>query len=328
MDDSIFDCIFANLDTIRASLDLYSAVYTGLVIVGVFCEIVFLGIDHLDDLKDWKFAATHFKIKFPERPSRIKFFLEFASVGLVVWGLWGELHTASRIENLDILIRGVNEYRALLLEQEAGSAASSAEKAQGSADAANISAGDANKKAEAVGKKAEAINQGLSAAQQYLNWIGKSVNGRLLDNKRLVNLLKGQPKISVEIWYESGNDEEPHFFALQLRDALGPKGAGWSVEMRPFGSKHESDPEFGPAPVSELVRRTADLEGMAFGGSNNDVGANPPSPLSTLSGAIGMCTGPIFSAQFFGDPSIPDGHVIIAIGPNRPNVPEFPHPKK
>jgi len=182
-------------------------------------------------------------------------------------------------------------------------------------------------------KTAEAQTEAAKAQlalEQYLDWIGKSVDARRLDAKQLITSLKTIPKFSVEIWYESGTDEEPYSFALQLKNALGPQGVGWSVEINPFAPKRESDSGVGPAPVFDLIRRTADLQGIAFGGSDRDVGARPPSPLFTLTHAIGMSTGPLFGSQSFGDPSIPDGHVIIAIGPHRPNIPavEFTHPKK
>lgn len=183
------------------------------------------------------------------------------------------------------------------------------------------------------GKTAEAQAENAKAQlalEQYLNWIGKSVDVRLPDTKQLIASLRSIPKFSIEIWYETGVDEEPHSFALQLKNALGPEGVGWTVEIKPFAPKRESDPEFGPAPLLDVMRRTADLEGIAFGGSVKDVGAHPPSPLFTLTQAIGESTSPLWGSQSFGDTSIPDGHVIIAIGPHRPNVPtvKFAHPKK
>jgi len=142
MDDSIFDCIFAHLDAIRASLDFRSSVYTSLVIVGVFAEMLFLCIDHRDEFNKWRFAKIYFKIPFPERPGRGKLVLEWVSVGLVVWGLVGELRTSNRIEDLDTLIRAVGGYRTALLQQEAGDAAANAERAEVAADVAEAKANE------------------------------------------------------------------------------------------------------------------------------------------------------------------------------------------
>lgn len=179
-------------------------------------------------------------------------------------------------------------------------------------------------------KTAEAQTEAAKAQlalEQFMNVLGKNVNQRVIDYKRFIDLLKSQPKGSAEIWYES-DPEEAHFFAVQLSNALKSKGVGWDVELRPFPIKRKSESNDNSR-VFDVLRRTADLEGMAI--AANDVSLSN-TRLSALRNAIQLSTGGWGVSgldEFFGDPALPDKHFVIAIGPHQPNVPlvQFAHPK-
>ncbi|HUV69809.1 MAG TPA: hypothetical protein VMW15_09130 [Terracidiphilus sp.] len=181
------------------------------------------------------------------------------------------------------------------------------------------------------GKAAEAQMETAKAQlalESFLNVVGKSVNSRTVESKRFVDLLKGKSRGSAEIWYEP-YPEEVHFFALQLFDALGPKGAGWNVEIKPLPTKRENDSR-GSQQIFDVLRRTADIEGMAV--AAKDVSLSN-AQLSALRDAIQLSTGGwgiSGLAQFFGDPSLSEKQFVIVIGPHQPNVPivKFDHSAK
>lgn len=163
MDDWVFESILDTLDGFRSSLDWWSHLWTWLVIAGVAFELLFIWLDHRSDWKAWHRSRTRGVLSMPEKPSRWILLWELLSVGLVVAGITGELIINIRSARLETFIREVNGLRVLMLQEEAGSAASSAERAQGSANAANISAGEAKKKADAVKKEADTIEFVFSA---------------------------------------------------------------------------------------------------------------------------------------------------------------------
>jgi hypothetical protein len=105
--------------------------------------------------------------------------------------------------------------------------------AKDAADKAREKAGEVAKEAEVIeGQLANAVKE-QNALQWHINLVAKSVSPRLIDRKRFAQLMRGQPKASVEIWYEP-NDEEAKFLAMQLNTSLGKDGLGWDATVGPF----------------------------------------------------------------------------------------------
>jgi hypothetical protein len=88
-------------------------------VIGVFCEVVFIILDHFEDFEEWEYARTHLKIRFPSRPNRVKLAFEILSVAAVVGGIIGELHVEARLGQLDNDIQNANNQRVALLDNEA-----------------------------------------------------------------------------------------------------------------------------------------------------------------------------------------------------------------
>jgi len=159
---------------------------------------------------------------------------------LIVAGVAGEWITDAVISDADNNIQAFNN--ALLAEaaKEAGDAKSSAQGASLAARESRVEAEKARQKAGEVAKEADAIERQLGkvakeqfALQWHINLVAKSVSPRLIDRKRFTQLMRGQPKASVEIWYEP-NDEEAKFLAMQLNISLGKDGLGWDTQVGPF----------------------------------------------------------------------------------------------
>ncbi|MGB9406871.1 MAG: hypothetical protein WCA89_05000 [Terracidiphilus sp.] len=158
------------------------------------------------------------------------------------------------------------------------------------------------------------------ALRQYVNVLAKSANPRLIDHERFIELMKGNTEGSAEIWYEP-DDEEAHFFAIQLMNALGPPGLGWHVNIQAFATRRRNEEEDKPQGLN-LLRRQADLDGMAIGAK--DVSPNPNSLGFALQNAIRLSVGGwgISGLEVsFGDPTMQDKSFIIAVGPHHVNVP-------
>ncbi len=136
MDDSAFKSILDGFERTRVLLDGWLGFWTWLVVVGVAFELVFIIWDFSEDRRVWLDAATHARIPFPARPSRLKLIFEILSVVFVVAGVVGELRIEARLGTLETYIRQTNEDRVAQLQKEAGDAAYSATIAKGAADVA------------------------------------------------------------------------------------------------------------------------------------------------------------------------------------------------
>jgi hypothetical protein len=165
------------------------------------------------------------------------------------------------------------------------------------------------------------------AVKSYVDVLAKSMNPRMLDSRRFIEILKGKPKGTAEIWYEP-NDVEARDFASQLHDLLGANGAGWNVVgIRPLsGEPLYTIVEGQTSPLDELRVEAADT-GMA-------VTSNRLFPYDvegqTAWGALNMAiergTGGWNVSGLGGHwmrayPSLPDDHFIIVVGHHRINVP-------
>ena len=159
--------------------------------------------------------------------------------------------------------------------------------------------------------------------QWHINLVAKSVSPRLIDRKRFAQLMRGQPKASVEIWYEP-NDEEAKFLAMQLNTSLGKDGLGWDATVGPF-------PNISPDEFHAQLRSEAGggLNGLVYAAKTETLDLD--SPLEVLVRAIGLSLGDlsIGRAMIFPNPQLPNDHFIIAVGHHIPSIPErLPNPPK
>ena len=75
------------LDDCSKRLDQWLLIFTGLVALGVFLEIVETIIEHIDEQRDWKWKVSW----LPERPKHWLFGIRYLAIILVVGGVGGEL---------------------------------------------------------------------------------------------------------------------------------------------------------------------------------------------------------------------------------------------
>lgn len=156
----------------------------------------------------------------------------------------------------------------------------------------------------------EAANAQL-ALHTYVTVLAKSVNPRIIDPNRFAELLRGTEPGSVDILYES-TDEEARVFAMQIEHCLGSAGAGWSVKTEPFPAKRDT-----------LIRQ-AELDGLAL--EAKEIPRDQKSPIQRLINAIKLSAGGwniSGLAVVLGNPALPKGYYRLAVGPHRPNVPIF-----
>ncbi len=158
------------------------------------------------------------------------------------------------------------------------------------------------------------------ALRRYVDLVARSVSPRRIDSKKFLELLKGQPKGTVEIWYVP-NDEEASTFASQLAYWLGPKGAGWGVSaLKPL-------PDTG---VSEELRRGAGFGlAMVFPKLSSDLttaGGVLDNAINLSVGGWGIA-GHLYS---FENPALEENHFILVVGRHQVNLSlaEFGHPQK
>ena len=159
----------------------------------------------------------------------------------------------------------------------------------------------------------KATNEQL-ALQWHINLVAKSVSPRLIDRKRFIQLMRGQPNSSAEIWYEP-SDDEAKFLAMQLDAALGKDVLGWDTTVGPF-------PDISPDEFHAQLRSEATgLNGLVYGAKTAPLDLD--SPLRVLVNAIGSSLGGLnMRAMIFSNPQLPDGHFIIAVGHHVPSIPQ------
>jgi hypothetical protein len=120
-----------------------------------------------------------------------------------------------------------------LAESKAGEAFAKSNVAKDAAAKAQERVGVVAKEADVIEKQLGKVAKEQLALQWHANLIAKSVSPRLINGKRFTDLMRGQPKASIEIWYEP-SDEEAQFLAMQLNSSLGKDGLGWDTRVVPF----------------------------------------------------------------------------------------------
>ena len=156
------------------------------------------------------------------------------------------------------------------------------------------------------------------ALKQYVDVVAKSRNERQLDSTRFVELLKGKPKGSVEIWYEPTDPEAWHF-ASDIGRWLGPEGAGWEVsKIQPFPV--EPEPTY---PLKKFsLRAAAASTGLAIAAKKDEFLFSTAE--GALKNAINLAAGGWGMSGLewsMGDATLPDNHFVIAVGRQHANVP-------
>ncbi len=191
--------------------------------------------------------------------------------------------------------------------------------------------GEQQKTAEAQSQAAKA----QLALKQYVDLVAKSSNPRLIvDPGRFIEILKGKPKGTADIWFEP-NDPEARDFAENLARMLGASGAGWNVsESGPLPP--DSATTTRPDRRTELESlRLAASTGLAIGSNSILFDPKGETLRGALINAIDFGTGGWNISGVRGHweqayPSIPDRHFVIVVGHHRVNVPlvEFTPPKQ
>ncbi|MGA7522977.1 MAG: hypothetical protein WBW84_10875 [Acidobacteriaceae bacterium] len=187
------------------------------VAFGVAAEIIGIIWQYRDDLRDWRRGI----IRPPDRPSRGKLWFEAAATVLVVAGIFGEAGASLKLASINSQLRSItSELRAksdqllALVTQEAGSAATSAQKAHREADVVS--------------------SEALELSQQLTK---QDLREHLLQNKRnrdrFVAILKPFTGQKFDIRPCTLDDSEVTSLSLVLYGAM--LDAGWTnVSFRPY----------------------------------------------------------------------------------------------
>ena len=128
-----------SLETLRTSQDHWLFFWTALVVIGVALElaVVIYGFRH--EWYEWRLGM----VLSPAKPSWTLFLLELLGALFVAVGVAGELSIEARTGRTEAQIKVASDNRATLLQQEAGSAKSSAIQAAQAAKSAKETADDA-----------------------------------------------------------------------------------------------------------------------------------------------------------------------------------------
>jgi len=338
MDESALKTLVAHLESLRTPLDHWLSIWTWLVVAGIAFELVTVIREYCDDRRAWRRAATQLTIPPPERPSRRWLLFDLVGVLIVVAGVAGELAVEARIAQNETALRNANGSLMLLLDQKAGDAAVSASnasvaagEAESKADAADTVADNAVRKANTAatlavraGRAASDASAHAAEVDKYADLIAFKVSWRTIDEKKFHGLMAGKPIGTAEIWFEP--DDEAFNFASQIARAL--KDAGWKVsdpEPMPKDRKWSPKP---PMTVLDDLRQDASMNGLAIGSKHLTI-LGDRTAAGAFVGALGFSMGRAFSYIGGEYPSLPDNHVVVAVGRHIADVPPLnPYPQK
>src|SRR5258708_23269530 len=215
MDESALRRALDNLADCSSSLHSWFGFWTSLVVAGVALEIVFVVWEYIEELHDCKRCL----VRPPVKPNLLLFLLGLLGAGLVAVGVAGELNVEDKIATVETCVRRGNDELSLLLSKEAGDAKDSALIAKGAAD-------DAAQLVKQLG--------------QYVGVVARSVNPRRINRSQFMQLMKGQPKATVEIWYDRFSfDSEVQAFVSDLNANFGKDGLDWPTKVRPFSDDRD-----------------------------------------------------------------------------------------
>jgi hypothetical protein len=265
------------VESSRSVFEFRFEIATAFVVVGVIVEvlIVFLEFrkdrrEYWEDLKLCKEGAS----SPPHKPVLWYVLVEVVAAVFVAGGVAGEFWYELKAGYADTCIEQADNARAALLEKQAGSAASSAERAQTAADAADKDAGDAQKKVGVVAKRAIEIDNDLWTTQYLLS-------GRRVPDA--VSLKKEFEKLPhpLSVSFRSyPNDVEAYLFCDELVsvarsasiDATDQCGAWFVLNGQTVTSVQVS----GPDDTTMLALEQAISDARPIGGVNAGPFGNAP----------------------------------------------------
>jgi hypothetical protein len=201
-------------------------------------------------------------------------------------------------------------------DSTATGAKTTADGAKIKADAADTVAGNAVGKANtattsairARGAASDALTQ-AAEVDKYADLIAFKVSWRMVDGKKFHELMAGKPIGTAEIWFEP--DDEAFNFGWQIARVL--KDAGWKVsdpEPMPTDRKWSRKP---PMTVLDDLRINATMNGLAIGSKHLTI-LEERGAVAAFVEALERSMGREFSDVGGEYPSLPDNHVVIAVG--------------
>jgi hypothetical protein len=219
-----------------------------------------------------------------------------------VWNNLGEYEYGTKLEDAHNDMHEYDVRKLTEADEKAGNAAVSAKNAREQADRTKDESDDVTEQAKAL--------------SQYISVVANSVNPRLLDRARFLQLMKGQPKAVAYIRYEQ--DKEAEMLARQLDLVLGPQGLGWQTTVLAFPIVSV----VGGPPRND-IQSLAASSGLVF--VTRTLSDDLNSPLRALSNAIELSLGGWGkgSAMFQEAPTLPENTFVIAVGRHVVTVPLF-----
>jgi hypothetical protein len=208
-----------------------------MVILGCAGELVFVIFEYLDDRRVWYKARTRGFITFPERPPLIVLILELLSVAFVVVGIAGELNVDFRSGRLETQRNDANGKLILLLDQKAGAAEVSAERASRASDDAVGKARQAKETSTLADSEADSAKESAKGA------VDAAATAKASAVAAGIEADEAKTKIA------KANKE-----LFQLQEALGARSAGTNGEQNdelllfagtPIALTYVGDPETG-----------------------------------------------------------------------------------
>jgi hypothetical protein len=256
--ESAVSALEIEIKTLERSLpwEYAASVFTAVVVLGVALEFWVIRHDFRDDREAWAIWYFLGSRRLPSRPSRLKLWVEVASLVLITLGIAGELWVGIETDTVNVLLRGKSaelrsknaELRSksdqllTLVTQKAGNAATSATEAKEAAasaksdsKAAEATAGRASKLAGLTQAEARELTIRLLKAANQLTQVERRVRTQgprwqwLEDNKSaFINSLKPFPGSITTVRCEPAASTEQVRVESDLFNFF-KEGAGWST---------------------------------------------------------------------------------------------------
>jgi len=232
---SCISALESSISTLGRSSTLWEwvAIVSSLVVVpGIVGEIIVIVSEYREDLAGWRLGNIFWgwrAIRPTGRPPRWRFWFDIVSTAVVLLGILGEALGSMELASINNSVRSrTNILRAKsdqllgLITEQAGSAASSAERAQKSAGLAETAARHAQEKADAVGERAQELEKRLGTDALILS-AGTSEHFFL---PRVFDQIDQYPE-TVAVTSLLGSGPDTVMFGDELSTAF--RSLGWQV---------------------------------------------------------------------------------------------------
>jgi hypothetical protein len=236
MDESSLRALIDSLNSQQTSLGNWLDIFSGLVVVGVLAEIVFVFWEYWGDRHDWQHGIGF--VWPPHPPSFSKLVWELIGVLLVSGGVAGEFVIDKEVGGVETSLRTANADLVFLLGRDVRDAADSLQLANQRLAVIEGKAGKLDERLNAAGLKVDAVSlKGEDVGKQEAQLQAEVEDADLIFAAdasghtllpRLFNSLKFLHPAKLEIQYFIDAEPKTRLFAQKLGVAF-KNDFGWTV---------------------------------------------------------------------------------------------------